>query len=45
MRPKKEPKELIEVLLREQRKRAPEGQDPLEGIEWGGLPEDLRDKV
>ncbi|HAK95527.1 MAG TPA: hypothetical protein DCM87_11100 [Planctomycetes bacterium] len=45
MQRKKEPKELIEVLLREQRKRTPEGQDPLEGIEWGGLPDDLRDKV
>ncbi len=45
MHRKKEPKELIEVLLREQRKRTPEGQDPLEGIEWGGLPDDLRDKV
>ncbi len=45
MNRKKEPKELIEVLLREQRKRTPAGDDPLEGIDWSGLPEGLRDKV
>ena len=45
MNRKKEPKELIEVLLREQRARAPAGEDPLEGIDWTGLPEGLRDKV
>jgi hypothetical protein len=55
---KKEPKELIEILLRQQRERCPgplgTGGSPgpgeaeanrLEGIEWGGLPEGLRDKV
>ncbi len=57
---KKEPKELIEILLRQQRAsvqdregpvrqatpgRKPGEVDPFKGIEWGGLPEELRDKV
>ena len=42
---KKEAKELIEVLLREQRLRRPPGPDPLEGIEWEGLPAHLRGRV
>jgi len=42
---RKEPKELIEILLRQQRTSRRERQDPLEGIEWSGLPSELKDRV
>ena len=42
---KKEAKELIEILLRQQRANRPQRQDPLEGLEWEGLPPELRDRV
>jgi len=42
---KKEAKELIEILLRQQQEKGRERNDPLEGIEWGGLPPELQDRV
>ena len=42
---KKEAKELIEILLRQQQAKGRERNNPLEGIEWGGLPPELQDRV
>jgi len=42
---KRHTRELIEILLRQQRENRPTGSDPLEGIEWEGLPPELQDRV